>query len=240
MNISAIARPVARIFSLKKILFALFYLGLIGAFYLWKRESGVDPFSDVGLQQLKDSKGLFLGIYTLSIVAAIPTLPLNLAAGFFWGPWIGGLVTVISTSGGALVAFLASRFFFGQPLAKKFDSKMIKWMQHEFDSKGWRFLAFIRMNPIFPTGPLNYLLGLTSMRKRTYIWATTVFLAPPSFAVAYLGDTIGGLINSGQASQIMRNVTIVAAIITVLIAWRYAAKYFNEARINERKEAREG
>lgn len=78
------------------------------------------------------------------------------------------------------MVFAAARSVFGRPLAARFDNEFISQVQKEFDDKGWRFIAFVRLNPVFPTRPLNYILGLTGIAFFTYVWATFVFLLPPS------------------------------------------------------------
>ena len=106
---------------------------------------------------------LFIGIYAISVVAALPSLPLNLAAGFFWGGLLGGVYTVLGVTLGSWISFLIARWLIGQPLADRFENKWVNKVQEEFERNGWKFAAFVRINPIIPTGPLNYLLGLTSL-----------------------------------------------------------------------------
>src|SRR5262249_46041824 len=118
---------------------------------------------------------IFILFYGLAILSALPTLPLNLAAGLFWGPIAGGVISTTGATLGAIVAFTAARMAFGRPLAARFDSALITEMQRQFAAKGWWFVAFARLNPIFPNGPLNYILGLTSIAGWAYGCVTFVF-----------------------------------------------------------------
>lgn len=173
---------------------------------------------------------IFIGLYSISVIGALPTLPLNLAAGLFWGPLLGGAVAACATSLGALVAFGAARSLFGQPLARRFDHRLVAWLQDEFDVKGWRFIAFLRLNPVFPTGPLNYLLGLTSISTLSYSWATAAFLLPPSILVALIGHQTGTFVARGEVADLVATILVVSGALTLLVAVRYAAKYLNQSR----------
>lgn len=160
---------------------------------------------------------VFILIYTISVVAALPSLPLNLAAGFFWGGMLGGLYATISVTLGSWISFLISRWLIGQPLAARFEAKWVTTVQNQFLRNGWLFIAFARINPIIPTGPLNYLLGLTSVSNRDFLWVTFVFLLPPSILVAYIGDTVQTFaVEQKEASELISNILMLSAAITII------------------------
>lgn len=167
----------------------------------------------------------FVSVYALSVLATIPTLPLNLLAGALWGPFLGGIIATISTTLAAGIAFCSARYLLGQPLARRFDNLFVTWIQKEFDTKGWRFVAFLRLNPVFPTGPLNYVLGLTSIKAVTFIWSTFVFLLPPATAVAFIGSSMGSLLDESHLRGALRAAVLLAAAVTLLVGARYGAKY---------------
>lgn len=176
------------------------------------------------------SIALFLAVYVVSVVATLPTLPYNLAAGMLWGPLVGGVLSAAAASSGAVAAFLVVRVLFGQPLARRFNSASITWLQKEFDSKGWRFIAFLRINPVFPTGLLNYLLGLTSIGLRPYAGATIVFLLPPSLVVAWIGHKVGTVVLEGEAADIWNAVLGVSAAVVLLVVMRYLFRFIIQHR----------
>lgn len=172
---------------------------------------------------------LFVMVYAISVIAALPSLPLNLAAGFFWGGVVGGIYSTIGVTLGGWISFLAARWLIGQPLAEKFDNKWVARVQSEFDRDGWIFVAFARINPIIPTGPLNYLLGLTSLSNRGFLWATFIFLLPPSIAVAYIGDTLQTFTaHQAGVSEIIRALFIVSAAVTCLALIKFAFKIYRK------------
>lgn len=174
----------------------------------------------------------FVALYALMTLTALPALPLNLAAGLFWGALLGGALSAIGATLGAVVAFAAARLALGRPLATRFDNRLIAEIQREFDAKGWWFVAFVRINPIFPTGPLNYILGLTSIRARVYSVVTLLFLLPPSVAIAFIGESVGSFVVSGDVSSRLKEVLAVSAALTALVALAFAAHLFNRLRTN--------
>lgn len=170
---------------------------------------------------------LFVAVYAISVIAALPSLPLNLAAGFFWGGIVGGIYSTIGMTIGGWTSFLTARWLIGQPLADRFENKWAKKVQEEFERNGWKFVAFARINPIIPTGPLNYLLGLTSISNRRFLWATFIFLLPPAIAVACIGDTLQTFAaNQAGADAIIRGILIVSAAVTFLALAKFISKIY--------------
>lgn len=171
----------------------------------------------------------FLFLYAVSVIAALPSLPLNLAAGYFWGGLPGGIYSAIGATSGGWISFLAARWLMGQPLASEFDNKWAAKVQDEFNRNGWKFVAFARINPIVPTGALNYFLGLTCLSNRGFILATSVFLLPPSIAIAYIGDTLQTFeAQQFEVNSIIRAILIISASITFLILAKFAHKIFRK------------
>lgn len=172
------------------------------------------------------SVGVFVLLYALAVFAAVPSLPLNLAAGFFWGGVLGGIYTTVSVTIGAWFAFSTARSLAGQPFKKNFDHKWISKVQEEFDKNGWLFVAFARVNPIIPTAPLNFILGLTSISSRAFLLATFVFLLPSSIAIAYIGFSLKTIVAAQtlRSSEMLQVTFIISLVLTCLIGLRFASK----------------
>ena len=200
------------------------------ALMLWTRQMEVDFASElqafIGYTAARPltTALMFFGVYVFSVIALIPTLPLNLLAGMIWGPWFGGVMAGCASTSGAAVTFLVARSMLGDIFARRFDNEMVTRVQQEFETKGWLFVGLMRINPVFPTGILNYVLGLTSIRFRPYLAATAVFLLPPSVVIAWIGKESGSLVLAGTAADRWNSVLIVSACATVLLVGRYVAK----------------
>lgn len=216
----------------KRVLILLALGGCIALAWYLRKQGWLDPSAIQHLieQYPITAPVVFAAIYGIAMLSALPTLPVNLAAGLFWGPVLGGIYSTSGATIGAVIAFLLTRSVVGQPLARRFDNRVIAEIQREFEAKGWLFLAFVRLNPIFPTGPLNYLLGLTAVDTFTYVWATFVFNLPPSIAVAWIGYSLGTFVVQGEIADTMRTILTVSAAVAVLGALAYGAALFYKLR----------
>lgn len=205
-------------------------LGLI-AFVFWAWDYyRTGALSPTIIEQYRDNHPvgavmLFILIYAISVIASVPSLPLNLAAGFFWGGLVGGVYSALAVTIGGWVSFSAARWLIGHPLAEKFDNRWASKVQREFDQGGWKFVAFARINPIIPTGPLNYLLGLTSLSNAGFLWATFVFLLPPTIAVAYIGATLQTFTTQQSGvNEMVRGILVASAAVTFLVGIKFASR----------------
>jgi len=55
------------------------------------------------------------------------------------------------------------------------------------EAEGWRFVAFVRLVPLFPYNLLNYALGLTRIRLFHYMVTSYICMLPGAIAYTYLG-----------------------------------------------------
>jgi uncharacterized membrane protein YdjX (TVP38/TMEM64 family) len=226
---------VLRRFVGRKRLAVILVVGAIAATGWFLRKQGVlDPETLQGIlvEHPLGAPIAFMLIYGLAILGMLPTLPLNLVGGLLWGPFLGGLLAAAGATLGAVVAFVSARLAFGRPLAGRFDNRLTTEIQREFALKGWWFVAFMRLNPIFPTGPVNYILGLTSISTGVYAWVTLVSLLPASTAVAYIGQQVGLLVLKGNGSAPLRSILAVSAGVTLLAFLTFSARLYNRLRFD--------
>lgn len=216
----------------KRLVIAMLLAAFAGYMWYLRNNGLLEP--NLLIQFLSDhpvsGRAIFVGLYAILVIAAVPTLPLNLAAGLCWGTIQGGVMAAAGATLGATGAFLAARLLFGQPLARRFGNRVVSRLQEEFDAKGWRFVAFLRLNPVFPTGPLNYVLGLTSIGTGSYVWATMAFLLIPSLCIAWIGHEMGAFAEGGKVDDLIKTIVSVSLAVTVLVGIRYGAKYLRDAK----------
>lgn len=134
---------------------------------------------------------LFALVYAAVTVLMLPALPFNLAAGLLWGAPFGGLLCALAGTIGGCVSFMIARAGFGRPSELPSGLAMIDWAQREVARRPWAVMAFVRLNPAFPTGPLNYVFGLTPLGGLTFALTTFVCLLPPALVVAAIGERGG-------------------------------------------------
>ena len=216
-----------RFFGYKQVILILGYLVLISVIWYYYRRGLLDPaiIEKYLIHYPIISICLFILAYAVFVIALIPTLPMNLAAGFFWGAVSGGIYAVLAVTIGGLVSFALAKTIIGKKLTQKFDNKLISNVLQEVDQYGWKFVAFTRMNPILPTGLLNYLLGLTSISYFTFLWTTMLFLLPLAITVAFIGYTIGTFDAQNQEiTDIISKILAISAAVVLLIAVKFISR----------------
>ncbi|MFO7593413.1 MAG: VTT domain-containing protein [Pseudomonadota bacterium] len=129
---------------------------------------------------------LFMLIYALGTVLFLPGSVLTLAGGAIFGPVWGTLYNLTGATLGATLAFLIARYLAAEWVERKSGGKL-KQIKHGVENEGWRFVAFVRLVPLFPFNVLNYALGLTRIRLSHYIIASYLCMLPGAVAYTYLG-----------------------------------------------------
>jgi len=129
---------------------------------------------------------LFMAVYAVGAVLFLPGSVLTLAGGALFGPVLGTLYNLTGATIGATLAFLVARYLASDWVAEKTGGRL-KQLINGVEGEGWRFVAFVRLVPLFPFNLLNYALGLTRIRLSHYILATWVCMLPGAIAYTYLG-----------------------------------------------------
>lgn len=159
-----------------------------------------EQFSAETLQNWVSEAGLagpviFVLIYAVATVLFLPGSVLTLAGGALFGPVLGTFVNLTGATLGALSAFLIARYLARDWVAGKTGGR-IRTLMDGVDAEGWRFVAFVRLVPLFPFNLLNYALGLTGIKFWHYVIASYLFMLPGALAYTYLGyigrEAIGG------------------------------------------------
>lgn len=137
----------------------------------------------------------FVLAYAAATVLFAPGSILTLAGGALFGPLLGTLYNLTGATLGAALAFLIARYLAGNWVANRAGGRL----QHMIDGvekEGWRFVAFVRLVPLFPFNILNYALGLTRIKFVHYLLATYICMLPGALAYTYLGyagrEAVGG------------------------------------------------
>jgi uncharacterized membrane protein YdjX (TVP38/TMEM64 family)/rhodanese-related sulfurtransferase len=150
-----------------------------------------DQFDAVALESWVRDAGpvaplLFILIYALAAVLFLPGSALTLAGGALFGPVLGTFYNLTGATLGATLAFLIARYLAADWVTNKTGGR-VKQLINGVEGEGWRFVAFVRLVPLFPFNLLNYALGVTRLRLLHYILATYLFMLPGAIAFTYLG-----------------------------------------------------
>lgn len=156
---------------------------------------------------------VFILIYALATVLFFPGSFITLAGGALFGPVLGTFYNLTGATLGAVLAFLVSRYLASDWIAAKAGGRA-KQLINGVEGEGWRFVAFVRLVPLFPFNLLNYALGLTRIRFLHYLVATYIFMLPGAIAYTYLGYAGREAISGGEG--LIQKILIALALLAVV------------------------
>ena len=157
----------------------------------------------------------YVMLFALGTVAFVPGVVFSLAGGALFGPFWGSLWNLAGATLGATLAFLVARYIAGEWVARKAGG-LLKRLIDGVDAEGWRFVAFVRLVPLFPFNLSNYALGLTRIPLRDYVIATLVCMAPGAVAYTWLGHA-GRSALSGEANAVRYGLLALGLLATIAV-----------------------
>jgi uncharacterized membrane protein YdjX (TVP38/TMEM64 family) len=175
----------------KRILIALVLI-LFCADYLWDLTSYIPPGRLQGILGKAGSLAplLYMAIMALAVVIPfIPTLPLDIAAGAFFGPFLGTIYSAVGATAGAGVAFLLARYL-GREFIERFLSGHVNFCTQCSDRILTKVVAISRLLPFISFKVVSYGAGLTMMSLKAFSLATFIGMLPMTFAYNYYGSAI--------------------------------------------------
>nr|CRH04673.1 conserved membrane protein of unknown function [Candidatus Magnetococcus massalia] len=129
---------------------------------------------------------LFFILYTAGTVLFLPGSLLTILGGALFGPLWGTVINLTAATLGAAIAFLIARYLAHDWVMQRAGG-MVKKLLDGVEAEGWRFVAFVRLVPLFPFNLLNYALGLTRISLTTSTVTSWICMLPGSFVYTYIG-----------------------------------------------------
>jgi len=147
------------------------------------------------LQQYHDAHPLamaagFMALYIIQTALSLPGAAiLSLAAGAIFGTVMGTLYAIIAASIGATLAFLVTRYLLRDAVQNRFGDRL-EGINRELERRGWNYLLFLRLVPIFPFFLINLAAGLTRLPLRTFLLGTLLGIIPGGFVYVNAGASL--------------------------------------------------
>jgi uncharacterized membrane protein YdjX (TVP38/TMEM64 family) len=196
--------------NVKKIALALFGIAAVILFFSFDLQRFLTlPALKANRQTLLDYYAthkviMVAGFMVLYIVQTALSLPgaaiLSLAAGAVFGPIMGTVYAIVAATLGATLAFLLTRYLLRDVVVSKFGSKL-EGMNRELEERGFSYLLFLRLVPVFPFFLINLAAGLTRLPLRTFFIGTMLGIIPGGFVYVNAGATLASIDSlSGIAS----------------------------------------
>lgn len=143
----------------------------------------------------------FMGLYILQTALSFPGAAiLSLAAGAIFGSIMGTVYAIIAATLGATLAFLVARYLLRDWVLLKFGNKL-EGMNRELEMRGFNYLLFLRLVPLFPFFLINLAAGLTRLPLRIFFFGTMLGIIPGGFIFVNAGASLATIDSlSGIAS----------------------------------------
>lgn len=193
------------------------------------------------LQELRDwiesmgpaGMAVFVGLYIIAVVAAVPGLPISIAGAAIFGALKGVILVSIGSTLGASLAFLIARYLARDAVSRWLSgSEKFQRLDGLTQKHGAVIVAITRLVPLFPFNLLNYGFGLTRVPFLTYVFWSWLCMLPGTIVYLVGTDAVLSAATTGEVPWIVV-AAFVAALAVVLAAVRFAG-----GRLKEKERGR--
>lgn len=138
----------------------------------------------------------FAAAYAASVALSFPGASLlTLLGGFLFGAWLGGAVSVIAATIGAIGVFLVARSALGEALQRRAGPALTNLLSG-FKSDAVSYLLFLRLVPAFPFWLVNLAAALGGVGLAVFSWTTLIGIVPGTLALSFAGKGLDSVIEA--------------------------------------------
>jgi uncharacterized membrane protein YdjX (TVP38/TMEM64 family) len=123
------------------------------------------------------------------VISPIPSLPLDVAAGAVFGPFLGTLYAALCALGGSVVSVMITRKL-GREIIEPFLGGHINWCKDCSDKLLTKVVFISRLIPVVSFDIVSYGAGLTRMSLKNFCLATFWDMLPLTFVYTYFGSIL--------------------------------------------------
>ena len=136
---------------------------------------------------------IFFVIYVIAAALSIPGAGiLTIAGGAIFGLVTGTVIVSFASSIGAYFAFLGARFMFRDVVTRRFGAQL-ESIEKGIQKDGVFYLLTLRLVPAVPFFIVNLLMGLTSLKGRTFYGISQLGMFPGTIAYVYVGTQLANI-----------------------------------------------
>jgi uncharacterized membrane protein YdjX (TVP38/TMEM64 family) len=134
-----------------------------------------------------------MALYIVQTALSLPGAAiLSLASGAIFGSALGTLYAVSAATIGATLAFLVTRYLLRDAILARFGPKL-EGLNRELEARGFNYLLFLRLVPLFPFFLINLAAGLTRLPLRTFVLGTLIGIIPGGFVYVNAGASLASI-----------------------------------------------
>jgi uncharacterized membrane protein YdjX (TVP38/TMEM64 family) len=169
---------------------------------------------------------VYILVYAALVAMSIPVGAIaTLAGGFLFGPWLGGICSLVAATLGASAIFLIARTSLGELLRRRAGPSLRK-VEAGFQENAASYLLILRLVPLFPFWFVNLVPAFFGMRLRTFAVMSFIGMAPGSFAYSWAGAGLGAAIEAPSLAALLQWSVLgplvalfVLALVPILYKW---------------------
>lgn len=220
--------------AIKAIAFVAVVLGLYAANAAFGWADKLDATHAASALQalMAQNLALALGAYFAAVVLgstllALPGVLFAVVAGACFGPVLGTVACVVSSTAGAVLSFVAGRYFLKDALKPRISANELlsKWLFGRQENIVVT-LAVTRLVPLFPFNLQNFAYGITDVSLGVYSACTALFIIPGT--ALYVTATAGVL--DAQHRVLYLAVAAVLLAATLLAAALLRRRYIDNGQ----------
>ncbi len=132
---------------------------------------------------------LYVAVAGLAIPGAAA---LSLVYGWYFGFWPALIVVSFSSTIGATISFLVSRFLLRDSIQSRFGQRLQAFNEN-LEKEGLFYLFTLRLIPAFPFFMINLVMGLTPIKTWTFWWVSQIGMLPGTAVFVWAGSAVPSL-----------------------------------------------
>ncbi len=134
---------------------------------------------------------LYLLVYVVAGLLALPVTPLSVGAGHAFGPVMGALVAAPGACLGSCAGFVLGRTLLHGPVARRLArDRRLGLIAGALRRRGREVVMLLRLSPLVPFPVLAHVAGATPMRLRDFAAGSLLGVLPSSVVAAWLGSLV--------------------------------------------------
>lgn len=223
--------------------FGILVLAVAGFYWKYGHALSLDYLADreMALRQFQTQSPWLAALLATVVYVAVTGLSIPGAAAmtlvyaWYFGFALALVIVSFGSTGGATVAFLLTRYFFGEWVQQKFSDRL-KAVQSAMDREGAFYLFTLRLLPAIPFFLINTLMGLTRIDVVTFWWVSQIGMLPGTIAYVYAGSRLPSLktIATEGVGQVLTWQLVVAfgivGILPLVTKWSLAQYRLSKSR----------
>ena len=140
-----------------------------------------------------DALAIAFATYVVVTGLSLPgAAAMSVLYGWLFGFWKALVLVSFASTTGATIAFLLSRYLFGQAIQARYGERVAAF-NSAIERDGAFYLFTLRLIPQIPFFVINVVIGLTKLRTTTFWWVSQLGMLPGTIVFVLAGSSVKSL-----------------------------------------------